>query len=82
MVGAGLERDVERRTACALARRTERDDLRVATRRLGRALADDLAVADEHGANDRVGLRRPAPALGELERPLEIAHTSASTSPR
>ena len=72
VVGAGLERDVERRAARPLARRLERGDLRVrAAGPLVPALAHDLAVADEHRADDRIRGRRPASPLGELERPLE-----------
>ena len=83
MVRAGLERDVERRAAGALARRGERDDLRVRPARpLVPALAHDLAVAHDDGADERVRVRRAASALGELERALEVAHASACTSRR
>jgi hypothetical protein len=46
------------------------------------ALADDLAVADEHSADDGIRLRRPASAFGELEGPLEMVHCDAATRPR
>ena len=36
------------------------------------ALADHLAVADEDGTDDGVRMRRSAPALGQLERALEV----------
>ena len=36
------------------------------------ALADHLVVADEHGADQRVGADTPATALGELERPAQV----------
>ena len=62
-----------------LAGRLERDDLGVRPALpLVPALADDLAVAHDDRADDRVRMRRSAPSLGELERPLqhqEIAWT-------
>ena len=55
VVGARLHRHVERRAAGALAGGLERDDLAVpAAVRLGRALADDLAVRDDDGADGRL----------------------------
>src|SRR5207247_5741321 len=44
------------------------------------ALADDLAVADDDGADDRVRVRRPASALRELDRPLEEPHAPGRLS--
>ena len=66
-----------------VARLLERDDLGVRpARALVPALADDLAVADDDGADDRVRVRRAAAALGELERALEAFTRSAWTSRR
>ena len=75
VMGARLERDVERRAAGALARRLERDDLGVrAARPLVPALADDLAVARRRRRRrPGSGARRAAAALGELERALETS---------
>src|SRR5439155_8676865 len=72
---AWLERDIERGAASVIAGGRERVYLgmRLALP-LVPALADDLTVLHEHGPDDRVRLGRPAPALGELERPLEEAH--------
>ena len=64
-----------RRLACRL----ERDYLGVRPALpLVPPFADDLAVAHDDRADHRVRMRRAAPALGELERPLqhqEIAWT-------
>ena len=43
------------------------------------ALPHDLAVPDDHCADDGVRVGRSAPALGQLERPLQ-AHWRACTS--
>ena len=76
MVGAGLERHVHGRAGgvrAALAAVVDRRDLGVGTAQLGvKALADRLAVADQHRAHERVGADPAAAALGELERPLEL----------
>ena len=83
VVRARLERDVERRAARALAGRLERDDLGVrAAVPLVPALADDLAVADDDGADDGFGYASSAAALGQLERPLEAHSCEACTSRR
>ena len=77
---ARLERDEERRPARTVTRRRQRRDLGVrrASPRVP-ALADDLAVAHEHRADQWMRrLDRPAPPLRELERPLQ-AHASAWT---
>ena len=72
VVRARLERDVERRAAGPVARLLERDRLGVLhARELVPALADGLAVADEHRADERMILDLAASALGELERALE-----------
>ena len=72
MVRAGLERHVERGAASRFSRRLERNGLGVRpASALVPALADDLAVAHDDRADDRVRMRRSPPALGELERPLE-----------
>ena len=81
MVRARLERHVQRRAAGPLARRFERDDLGVAPGRLGRALADDLAVAHEHGTDGRLRIRPAARIPRQLERASE-AHASSWTSRR
>ena len=72
VVRARLERHVERRTARRVARLLERDRLGVADAVvLVPALADDLAVAHDDRADDRMMIAGlPAPALGELERAL------------
>ena len=77
MVGAGLERDVERRAARALAGRLERGDLRVrAAGALVPALAHDLAVADEHGADDRIRV----PSCRARARPARARARAARSS--
>ena len=71
MVRARLERHVERRAPRALAGGPKRVHLGVRlAAALVPALADDLAVAHDDGADERIRIRRPAPALGELERAL------------
>jgi hypothetical protein len=44
------------------------------------ALADHLAAPDDDGAHDRVRVRRPTAALGQLERPFEEGHANAWTN--
>jgi hypothetical protein len=79
---ARLHRHVHRCAAGPLARGVERDDLRVrSTLPLVPALRDDVTVADEHGADDRVGMSGSAPSLGELERAFD-AHESSCTNRR
>ena len=79
VVGAGLHRHVERRAAGALAGRLERDHLGVrAALALVPALADDVAAGDDDRADDRIRPSRAAPALGELDRPLEMSDALAS----
>jgi hypothetical protein len=74
---AGLERHVECRTAGLLAGGPKRDDLRMrAPLALVAALADNLPVLDDDGADNGIRTRRPAPALGELERALEAHRPS------
>ena len=70
VVRARFERDVGGRAQSALPRLTKRLDLGVGpARRLGRALADDLAVAHEDAPDPGVR-RRPAAGAGrERERP-------------
>src|SRR5262245_5700079 len=73
---AGLERDVERRLPGGADGWLERDDLRVRPALpLVPAFADDGSAADDDRSDDRVRMRRPAPALGELDGALE--HQSA-----
>ena len=82
VVGTRLHRHVQRRAARAPARRLQRDDLGVrAALPLVPALADDLAVAHEHGADDRIRMCRAAPSLGELERTFDV-HASSCTNRR
>ena len=65
-VGAGLQRDVDRRPARPLAGRAQRADLGVvASRRLCAARADDLAVAHHEGADGGIG-RTPAEGAATL----------------
>ena len=70
VVGAGLERDVERRPARALARRLERGDLGVRPAAAARASPRRRPRRRGRRRRRRPGSgRRPAPPLGELERP-------------
>src|SRR5262245_27760648 len=79
MVVARLERHVERRAPRSLPGSRERDHIRVGPApSLMPALADDLTVAGDDRSDDRVRMRRPAPALRELDGPLE--HQSALRS--
>jgi hypothetical protein len=71
-VVAGLERDVEVRAAGARSGPGERGGLGVPP--AGAAvepLADDAAAADHDRSHHRVGRNPGAPALGELDRPIE-----------
>ena len=71
-MGARLQGHVHGRAPRRLACRLERDHLGVRPALpLVPPLADDLAVAHDDRADDRVRMRRAAPALGELERPLQ-----------
>ncbi len=73
MVCARLHRHVEGGTAGAFACCAEGDDLGVRPAGvLVPALPHDLAVAYDHGADDRVRMRRPAAALGKLQRALHV----------
>jgi hypothetical protein len=81
VVGAGLHRHVERRPTRSLAGGLERDDLAVAAAGLGRALADDGAVPDDHGADRRLRVGAAGRRSGDLERAAE-AHASPSTRAR
>ena len=82
VVGARLHGHVHGRSRCRLARSRERDDLGVgAALALVPPLPDDRAVAHDDGPDDRVRIRRAAPSLRELERPLQT-HASACTSRR
>ena len=82
-MGAGLERHVERGAPRVLSGGLERHDLGVRPAGpLVPALPHDVAVADEHRADDGVR-RRPAPAaLRQLERAgevLGVRHSPASS---
>ena len=72
LVGAGLERHVHRRPvriAAALGEVGERRPLRVqAAERRMEPLAKNLAVADDHGADEGIGADPATPALRELQR--------------
>jgi hypothetical protein len=76
VVGARLERDVERRAggiAAAPAAVLERGDLGVRAAELGvEALADRLTTADDDGTDERIGTDPPTPPLGQLERPPQV----------
>ena len=62
---------MEGRAARPLSGRRDRRHLGVRPpRTLVPALADDLAVADDDGADDGVRARGAAPALRELERAI------------
>jgi hypothetical protein len=37
-----------------------------------KALANNLAIPDDHGPNQRVGADLPTPALGKLQCPLQV----------
>jgi hypothetical protein len=72
VVRARLERHVDGRAAGARAGRVQCDDLRVRPAlALVPALSDDLVAGDTTCAHDRIGMRRAASMLGELERPLQ-----------
>ena len=84
VVSAGLQRHVHRRAACTLARIGEGGDLGVrAALAFVPALAHDLALTHDDRADDRIGSRRAAAALGELDGALEKAglHGSDPTAP-
>ena len=74
LVAARLERDVERRAfEVGHPAGLDRVDLGVrAAVDLVPALAEHLAVARDHGADDRVRLDRPEPPAGELDRTREM----------
>jgi hypothetical protein len=73
VVAARLERDVERGAARVGAAGGQRLALGVQLAVGGvEALADDLAVLDHHGADQRVRRRAPAPALRQLDRAGEM----------
>lgn len=57
LVGARLERHVQRRPPRARPRLIEGDDLRVSASRLGHTLTDDLSVAHDNRADRRLGVR-------------------------
>ncbi len=84
VVSAGLQRHVHRRAACTLACIGEGGDLGVrAALAFVPALAHDLALTHDDRADDRIGSRRAAAALGELDGALEKAdlHGSDPTAP-
>ena len=76
LVGAGLERHVQRRPrrlVTAGPAVLQRRHLGVRAAELGvEALADHLAVAHQHRADQRVRADPAAAALGQLERPSEV----------
>ena len=79
---ARLERHVERRAARALAGLGERDRLGVLdVRILVPALADDLTVAHDDRADERMVLDLAAAAFRQLERLREVRHARARTRP-
>ena len=79
MVVARLERRVQRRSTGRLAGCPERHDLGMwPARPLVPAFADDFVAARDDRSDDRVRMRRPSTALGELDGALE--HQSAARS--
>jgi hypothetical protein len=72
VVGAGLEGDVHRRAGgvvAALAAVGERRHLGVDAAELGvKPFPEDLALAADHGADERVRAHPAAPAIGQLQR--------------
>ena len=77
VVGAGLERHEHRRPleiGPARARVGDRGDLGVRAAELGvPALADDLAAARDHGADERVRADAAPAALGQLEGAAKVS---------
>ena len=68
VMSTGLQGDVGSRTPRALARGLERDDLGVwAALSLVPTFADHVAAPDDHGTDDRVGMRGAATILGQLD---------------
>jgi len=76
LVGAGLEREVQRRSgriAAAAAAVGERRDLGVQlAERLMAALADRLAVAHDHRPDERIRAHPSPPSLRQLQRPPKV----------
>ena len=76
LVGAGLESHVQgrpRRVVSPGAAVVQGRDLGVGPAQPGvEPLADRLAVAHQHGADERVGADPAAAALGQLQRPSEV----------
>src|SRR4029077_299730 len=82
VVRARLERHVEGRALGPIAGLLQRDRLGVADSVvLVPALADDLAVVLDDRADERMIRGLPPSALGQLERPLEVAHARSRTRP-
>jgi hypothetical protein len=81
VVRTRLHRHVERGAARTLAGLVERDDLAVAAARLGRALADDHAVADDDGADRGLRVGAAVGFGGQLESSGD-RHASAGYAPR
>ena len=76
VVGAGLERHVHGRAGGSTPRPRHASIAATsawAVAELGvKALADHLAVAHEHRADERVGAHLPAASLGQLQRPPQL----------
>ena len=70
---ARLERHVHRRVANLVALQQRLDFRMRLARALMPPLGNDLAVADDHRSNHRIGTHRVAAALRELERPAHEA---------
>ncbi len=82
---AGGEGHEQRRSARAVARLFERDDLGVVLARgLVTPFADDLAVAHEHRSHRRVGSRRAHASAGQHQRPAHrpLHADQVASSPR
>src|SRR5262249_7394545 len=83
VVGTRLHRHVESRTACTVACRLECDHLRMRVAlALVPALADDIVSCNDDRPDDRIRPSPAAPALGELDRPFQVADPfGVTTSP-
>ena len=83
VVAARLERAVERRAPGALAGLGEGHRLGVRlSRRQVPPATDDLSVAHQDGADQRIGVRAAAASLGQGERLVHIQSVVHTTTPR
>lgn len=73
MMAAGFERHIERRAARAAAGLPERQDFRVRKARPEmKALPDDAALFDDHGADHWIRTGRPPALRGKTKSPRHI----------